>query len=349
MRFLMVGLGGIGQRHLRNLRSLLGPEAEIAAYRVRSDSRVLTDQLQIEEGSSLEDEYSIRVHTDLDEALSLRPDAVFVCNPSSLHIPTALRAAQAGCNLFLEKPLSHNWQQVDELVSLVESQHIKAVVGYQMRFHPCLQRLSSLLQEHRVGQILAVRAEVAEYLPAWHAYEDYRQMYASKRELGGGVILSQIHELDYIYWLWGLPRRMFALGGHLSSLEIDVEDTVSTLMECSVTGHSVPISLHQDYVQRPASRTCEVIGDAGKILVDLRALTVDVFDETGAHVEAAAYEGFQRNQMFMDELRHFLESLRGREAPFVTLRDGAQSLRMALAAKESLATGRVVDIRGQGA
>jgi predicted dehydrogenase len=344
MRVLMVGLGGVGQRHLRNLRSLLGLEAEIAAYRVRSDSRVLTDQLQIEGGSSLEEKYSVCVHTDLDEALGLRPDAVFVCNPSSLHIPIALRAAQAGCNLFIEKPLSHNWERVDELVNLVESQHIKAVVGYQMRFHPCLQRLSSLLQERRVGQILAVRAEVAEYLPAWHAYEDYRKMYASKRELGGGVILSQIHELDYIYWLWGLPRRMFALGGHLSSLEIDVEDTVSMLMECSVNRHSVPISLHQDYVQRPGSRTCEVIGDAGKILVDLRALTVDVFDEAGAHVEAVAYERFQRNQMFMDELKHFLECLRGRGAPSVTLRDGAQSLRMALAAKQSLETGRVVDM-----
>jgi predicted dehydrogenase len=349
MRFLMVGLGGVGQRHLRNIRSLLGPEAEIAAYRVRGDSRVLTDQLQIEEGSSLEEKYSIRVHTDLDEAFGLRPDAVFVCNPSSLHIPIALRAAQAGCNLFIEKPLSHNWEQVDELVNLAESQHIKAAVGYQMRFHPCLQRLSLLLQERRVGQVLAVRAEVAEYLPAWHAYEDYRQMYASKCELGGGVILSQIHELDYICWLWGLPRRMFALGGHLSSLEIDVEDTASTLMECSVAGHVVPISLHQDYVQRPGSRTCQVIGDAGKILVDLRALTVDVFDEAGAHVEAVAYNGFQRNQMFVDELKHFLECLRGREDPFVTLRDGAQSLRMALAARESLATGRVVEIRGQGA
>ena len=101
-----------------------------------------------------------------------------------------------------------------------------------MRFHPCLQRLHELVQEKKVGRILSVRAEIGEYLPGWHTYEDYRQMYASRQDLGGGVILSQIHELDYLYWLFGLPRSVYALGGHLSRLEIDVEDTADILMEC---------------------------------------------------------------------------------------------------------------------
>ncbi|MDO9348112.1 MAG: Gfo/Idh/MocA family oxidoreductase, partial [Anaerolineales bacterium] len=226
MKILMVGLGGIGQRHVRNLRTLMGSEIEILAFRFRNNSQVLTDQLRIEEGSSLEEKYAIRVYADLDQALAQKPEAVFVCNPSSLHVPIALRAAQAGCHLFIEKPLSHNFEQVEELINLVESRNIKAVVGYQMRFHPCLQRLYALIQERSIGRILTVRAEVGEYLPGWHTYEDYRQMYASKQELGGGVILSQIHELDYLYWLFGLPRRVFALGGQMSSLDVDVEDTV---------------------------------------------------------------------------------------------------------------------------
>ena len=79
---------------------------------------------------------------------------------------------------------------------------------------------------------MAVRIEVGEYLPGWHTYEDYRQMYASRADLGGGVILSQIHELDYLYWLFGLPKRVFALGGHLTRLEVDVEDIASILLEC---------------------------------------------------------------------------------------------------------------------
>lgn len=345
MKVLMVGLGGIGQRHVRNLRALLGSEVEIEAYRVRGLPHTLTDQLRIEPGSNVEEKYNIRTHRDLDRALAQDPDAVFICNPSSLHIPIALSAAQAGCHLFIEKPLSHNYDEVEELITLIMRQNLIALVGYQMRFHPCLQRLQSLLQQQAIGQVLAVRVEVGEYLPRWHTYEDYRQMYASRRDLGGGVILSQIHELDYLYWLFGLPRRVFALGGHLSSLEIDVEDTASILMECVVEGLPVPVHVHQDYVQRPPSRTCQVIGDAGKILLDFHALTVHVFDGQGQLAETHTFEGFQRNQLFLDELKHFLACLQGDQIPVVTVRDGAQSLRMALAARESLETGNVVELR----
>ena len=66
MKFLMLGLGGIGQRHLRNLRALAGPAAEVLAYRVRRQSHVLTDQLQIENQAGLEEKYSVRLYTDLD-------------------------------------------------------------------------------------------------------------------------------------------------------------------------------------------------------------------------------------------------------------------------------------------
>jgi predicted dehydrogenase len=343
MKILIMGLGGIGQRHLRNLRILGGNDLGIIAYDPRPDVPVLTDQLKVEEGTSLEKKYNLGIFLDIEQALAQRPQAAFICNPTSLHITAAIRAAREGCALFIEKPLSHNLENVDELISLVESRGLVAAVGYQMRFHPCLQRLHALVQEKKVGRILSVRAVVGEYLPGWHTYEDYRQSYASRQDLGGGVILSQIHELDYLYWLFGMPRRVFGLGGHLSSLEVDVEDTADILMECMVDGHPIPISLHQDYIQNPASRSCEVIGDAGKILVDIRALTVDVFDGRGNHVEASSYEGFQRNQLFLDELKYFLDGMQGKRTPLVNLYDGAQSLRMALAAKESLTTGKVVE------
>jgi predicted dehydrogenase len=347
MKILIMGLGGIGQRHLRNLRTLRGDDVEIIAYDPRPNPPVLTDQLKIEEGASLENKYNLATFMDLDQALAQKPQAVFVCNPTSLHIPAAIRAARQGCALFIEKPLSHNLEFVDELLGLVESHSLTAAVGYQMRFHPCLQRLHSLVQEQKIGRILSVRAVVGEYLPGWHTYEDYRQGYAARQDLGGGVILSQIHELDYLYWLFGLPRRVFGLGGHLSSLEVDVEDTAEILMECTIQGHPVPISLHQDYIQNPANRSCEIVGDAGKILVDLRALSITVFDGRGNLVESSSYEGFQRNQLFLDEIQYFLDGLDGKETPLVSIREAAQSLRMALAAKESLLTGKVVELKRQ--
>jgi predicted dehydrogenase len=322
---------------------LLGADVEILAYRVRGNPEVFTDTLKIEEGSNLEEKYNLQVFRDFDQALSQKPDVVFICNPNSLHIPLAMKAAQAGCHLFIEKPLSHNYEQIDDLMALEKSQNIKVVVGYMMRYHPCLLRLRDLIQNQAVGRILSVRAEVGEYLPGWHTYEDYRPAYSSRQDQGGGAILSQIHELDYLFWLFGLPRRVFALGGHLSSLEIDVEDTVEILMEYFNNGQLIPVSLHLDYIQRPPNRTCQVIGDSGKIMVDLRALTVTVFDGNGSQVESASYEGFERNQLFLDELKDFLECLKGGKTSLVSLQEGAQSLRMALAAKESLVTGKVVE------
>jgi predicted dehydrogenase len=345
MKILMMGLGGIGQRHLRNLRAILGGQAEIIAFDLRRDMPVLTDQLQVEPGITLEEKYNLHIFQDLEEALAQKPEVAFICNPTSRHIGAAMRAAQAGCHLFIEKPLSHSMDQVAELIALVEKNGLKAVVGYQLRFHPCLQRLHALLQERKIGRILSVRVEVGEYMPGWHTYEDYRHIYASRKDLGGGVILSQIHEFDYLYWLFGLPGRIFTLGGHLSNLEIDVEDTADSLMECTLEGRPVPVALHQDYLQKPLSRFCEVFGDSGKIRMDLRGLTVTVWDGQGNQLEAASYENFPRNQLFLDEINSFLDLLQGRPASLVDLRAGALSLQMALAAKESLATGKVIEIQ----
>lgn len=335
MKILMIGLGGIGQRHLRNIRATLGNDVEVIAYRVRRQSDVLTDKLQIDPNSSLEEKYNVKVFDQLEKALAEKPDAAFICNPSSLHLSVATAAAEAGCHLFIEKPLSHDLEGVDELIELAARKNLVGLVAYQMRFHPCLKRVHSLLSENSIGRVLAVRAEVGEYLPGWHTYEDYRQMYASRSDLGGGVILSQIHETDYLYWLFGMPSKIFALGGHLSSLEIDVEDVASILMDCS----GVPVHLHLDYIQRPPSRTLQIVGDAGKIVVDFRGLTVEWFDGTGESRGRDAFESLERNQLFLDELAHFFACIEGKEKPLVSLRDGAQSLRMALAAKESLASG----------
>jgi predicted dehydrogenase len=344
MKVLIAGLGSIGQRHVRNIRAVLGPRADIIAYRARGQSPVLSERFEIEPDVCLEEKYGIESYEDLNQALSLKPEVAFICNPSSLHLRVAMTAARAGCHIFIEKPLSHNYEGIEELIEIVERQELTALVGYQMRFHPCLQGLRSMLLGRAVGKILAVRVEVGECLTEWHPYEDYRQMYASRSDLGGGAILSQIHELDYIYWLFGVPRRVFALGGHLSSLEIDVEDTASILMECIVDDCPVPIHVHQDYVQRPPRRTCQVIGDVGKIIVDFHALTILRYDNQGVVVDSLSFEGFERNQLFLDELKHFMDCLDGKERPLVPIRDGAQSLRIALAAKESLNTGCVVEL-----
>jgi predicted dehydrogenase len=105
------------------------------------------------------------------------------------------------------------------------------------------------------------------------------------------------------------------------------------------------VQLHQDYVQRPSSRGCVIIGDEGKILMSLSNLTIERYDGQGRLAEQRSFEGFPRNQLFLKEMQHFLDCVGGRATPLINLRDGAQSLRMALAAKESLVTKQVVELR----
>jgi predicted dehydrogenase len=345
----MIGLGGIGQRHLRNLKGLLGDELEIVAWRQLGRQHVLTDTLSVEPGARLDELYAITEIDNLDTALRAKPDVAFVCNPSSLHLAVARAAAQAGCHLFIEKPLSHTLDGVDELIDLVETNGLVAMVGYHMRFHPALRMVKSVLDAGSLGPLLAVRLEQGDYLPGWHPYEDYRNLYAVRRELGGGTLLAQIHELDTVCWLYGMPANVFALGGHWTSLEADVEDVTSVLLECRHAGRALPVHVQNDFVRRPAVRRHEVIGNCGSIAADLLRPEVLVTDANTGQTTTHHFDGFQRNDMFVDELTHFLACLRGEAIPLVGLREARESLRVAMAAHRSIDSGTVVPLPNEHA
>jgi predicted dehydrogenase len=340
MKFLLVGLGGIGQRHVRNLRTLLGNSCELIAYRVRGANSILSDTLQIESAQGLEERYRIRSFDRLDAALDERPDAALICNPTSLHMSVALAAARAGCHLLIEKPVSHSLEQIDALAEAVQKNSLVCMVAYQLRFHPCMKLAHRLLAADAIGRPLSCRAVVGEYLPGWHRYEDYRMMYASKRALGGGVVLSQIHELDILYWFFGRPKSVVAVGGHLSDLEIDVEDVASTLLSYE----GMVAHLHQDFLQQPPTRQFEVIGSAGKIAVDLRALSVQAFGRSGESIASESFGALERNALFLDELKCFVEAIRSGSAVPADLHAGRQSLEMALAIRRSMQVGAIIDM-----
>src|SRR5215472_7015954 len=178
MKILLVGLGGIGQRHARNLRALLGTTVDLIAYRARGLSGVVTPQLGLDKNKSVLEEFGIRPFDNLQSALGESPDIAFVCNPSSMHVDTALKCAEAGCDLFIEKPLSNSVRDVDRLLDIISAKHLVAMVGYQLRFHPCVKRLRAIITTGTIGRVLAVNAVIGEFMPYWHRYEDYRMMYA---------------------------------------------------------------------------------------------------------------------------------------------------------------------------
>lgn len=332
MKYLIAGLGSIGRRHLRNLLAL--GEKDILLYRTHR-------------GSLPEDELSdLPVEIDLEAALAQKPDAVIVSNPTALHLEVAIPAAQAGCHLLLEKPVSHSMHGIEQLVEAVETGGGHVLVGYQFRFHPGLQRISTYLNEGAIGRPLSVHAHWGEYLPGWHPWEDYRHSYSARAELGGGVILTLSHPLDYLRWLCGEVETLWAFASRASDLEMDVEDTAEIGLKFK---NDMIGSLHLDYNQRPPTHRLEVIGTHGTIRWNNADGSVDIFQidgeewETHPPKEFMNDEAFERNDMFLAEMEHFQSLVRGDCKSACSLEDGIAALRLGLAALDSSKYGQMID------
>ncbi|MEJ5224507.1 MAG: Gfo/Idh/MocA family oxidoreductase, partial [Anaerolineales bacterium] len=252
MKFLIAGLGSIGRRHFRNLRAL--GENDIILYRTRK-STLPDDELA-----------GFETFTDLNTALAQRPDAVFVANPTALHLDVALPAARAGIHLFLEKPVAGALdERVAALRDAVARSGSRVLVGFQFRFHPTLQKAADLLHSGALGQVLTARAHWGEYLPNWHPWEDYRQTYAARADLGGGVIATLTHPLDYLRWLLGEVSALWSFNGHISPLALDVEDAAEMGLRFASGALG---SVHVNYVQRPPVHRLEIVGTHGTLRWD---------------------------------------------------------------------------------
>ena len=339
MKFLIAGLGSIGRRHFRNLIAL----GEKNIVLLRSHRATLPD-----------DELAgYPVETDIHEALEKhKPDAVIVANPTSLHLDVAIPAAEAGCNILLEKPVSHTLERLDVLQKAAVKSGSRILVGFQFRYHPTLNKARELIRQGALGKVLTVHVHWGEYLPNWHPWEDYRQSYAARADLGGGVIVTLTHALDYLRFILGNVESLWSFNGHISPLEIDVEDSAEIGLKFS---GSAAGGLHLNYFQRPPVHRLEIVGTNGTLRWDnadgvLHFYRMPVeFGTYSADPPAARYEqfplpeNFERNQLFLAQTKHFIEVVHGTQ-PLCNLDDGIKALQLALASYESQKTGRVVHL-----
>lgn len=342
MKVLFAGLGSAGQRHLRNLKHLYGEKAEIMAFRVRKLQHVFDNEMNICEGINLDEEYGIQVFEDYSTALKSKPDIVFITNRNSEHLYYAMEAAKAGCHLFIEKPISDTLKGIDQLDSEVKKHGKIAYVGYQNRLHPCIKMAKNILERGILGNIYMVYSEIGEYLPNMHPWEDYRMMHEANRNLGGGVTICQLHELDYLYFLFGMPKEIYCIGGKRSGMEIDVEDTVTALCKVMYQNREIAINIHMDFIQSPPTRHCKIAGDMGRFEFDLVNNTYGLYLSDGT-IEKNEFETFVRNDMFLEEMERFIDAvMSGREEGILGIEEGKKSIQFALKIKESMYTGNIV-------
>lgn len=333
MRGLVVGLGSIGRRHARNWAALdLGPLAICRQVNAPQPEPLGVDAAWFD---------------DLDAALNWQPDVVFVTNPTSLHLEVACRAVQANAHVLVEKPISHTLAGLEALIADARARGRHIAVGYNLRFVPGLVRLRELVQTDAIGNVVTARAEAGEYLPGWHPWEDYRQGYSARQDLGGGAVLTFSHEIDALCWTLGAPDRISALVGHASSLEIDTDDVADLVVGWASGAQG---SIHMDYVRRPRRRTVEIVGERGVLRWEYETNRVmQSQPDVGQWRVELGDPAMTRNDMYLDELRDLAACVRGeRQAPLVTAEQGAAVLAIALAAQASSAAGRTIDLRADG-
>jgi predicted dehydrogenase len=332
MVIMISGMGSIGRRHLRNLLAL----GEHDVVLLRTGMSKMPD----------EDLGRFPVERDLDHALERwRPEAVIVANPSALHLDIAIPAAEAGCHLLIEKPLSHSMDRVDELRSALERGGGHVLVGFQFRFHPGLRTVRRLLGEGVIGRPASALAYWGEYLPDWHPWEDYRQSYAARRDLGGGALLTLCHPFDYLRWLLGEVESVSARASYNGALGLDVEESADIIL--ALAGGALA-GVHLDYLRRPPAHWLEIVGTRGTLRWDNADGAVHCWSEGAKRWQVhPAPPGFERNAMFMQEMQHFLDLVAGRAESACTLEDGVRALQIALAARD--ASGELRETKGAGA
>ena len=325
-KILVVGYGSIGKRHVENLLSI--SNLEVIVCTKRNDIGKLKKHA--------------KVYHSIKQCLEEKPDVGIIANETSLHVPTAIKLAKAGLDLFLEKPLSNSLKDIEKLHAIVKKKKLITQMGCNLRFHPCIKKIKDMIEQQKVGRIISAQVQNCSYLPDYHPWEDYRKGYAARKDLGGGVILTQIHEIDYMYWLFQEVENVISMSGKLSDLDITAEDYVSSLLKFK---NKIIGELHMDYFQRPDFKSCQIRGTKGEIYWDSDNNRVNIYNMNKKRWKTEMeIKNYQRNFSYVEQLKHFLQCVKQRKKTINDLEQGIVTLKIVLAIKKASKLMKTVNV-----
>ena len=325
-KILVIGYGSIGRRHVENLLSI--SDLEIIVCTKRNDIKKLGKR--------------VKVYSTLKQCLKEKPDMGIVSNETSLHVQTAIKLAKEGLDLFLEKPLSSSLKDVKKLHTIVKKKKLIIQMGCNLRFHPCIKKIKNMIDQQKIGKIISAQVQTCSYLPDYHPWENYRRGYAARKDLGGGIILTQIHEIDYMYWLFQEVENVISMSGKFSDLDVNVEDYAASLLRFK---NKIIGELHMDYFQRPDFKSCQIRGTKGEIYWDSDNNCVNIYDMNKKRWKTELeVKNYQRNFSYVEELKHFLKCVKQKKETINDLEQGIDTLKIALAIKKASKLMKAVNV-----
>ncbi len=282
MIFLLIGLGSIAQKHIAAI-TLLYPDSVFIALRSSKS------------GTSIPGVKDIFQLSDLEK----NPDYILITNPTFLHEKAIIKCLGLGKPMMIEKPLFSDIYQKETLLESIKKHNIPTYVACNMRFHPSLQFLKKLT-EIRSLRINEVNVYCGSYLPNWRKVRNFRDCYSANADMGGGVHLDLIHEIDYCTWLFDMPFETRAIRRNSSSLEISAADFGHYLLLYK----NFCINITLNYYRRTAKRGIEIITDDAVFECDLLTSKVT---ENGK--EIFFDKEFTIKQTYIDQMRFFLSNI----------------------------------------
>lgn len=328
-KVVVFGGGSIGQRHMRNLRAL--GYTDIAAFRTRLGHH-----------QALPAELNVKEISQWDQVVDFKPDVALIANPTSLHLEAAARIAPHVQGIFIEKPLSHSLQGVRELIDLVRSKNVVAFVGYNLQLHPVVKAIKAEMEGGGLGKPLVFQCQVGQWLPDWHPYEDFQKGYYARKDLGGGVALTLIHEINLALAILGPAKKVAAFFPSCEKLPLEV-DTIADIMIYHEKG--AVSQIHLDYVQKPAGRSGTLTFEQGCVQYDLVRPKVIAMPNGQQPRVLWEQDNYDIDEMYKEELRLFLRyTAEGRLKHGFDLWHAAADLKVVEAAFACAKTGRIMEI-----
>jgi predicted dehydrogenase len=318
MRVAVCGFGSAGRRHVDDLQALghvvlvVDPAPQVLA---ENPSRAAT----------------------LEEVLD-DVEAVVVASPNRFHAEQALLALERGRHVLVEKPLAQDGDEADRLVAAAARAGVVTGVAMNLRFHPGPATLKRLLDGGELGRPLHAAGWFGYDLRRWRPHLDYRQTYSARAELGGGIVLDAIHELDILQWLLGPARSVTGELGRVSALEVDVEDVA---LGVARFGGGVLAGISLNYVDAAYRRGCLIAGTSATARWDWSRGTVEVGGPAGELVLDAACDV---RETYRAEVADFVRAVEVGGTPRTSFSEGRAAVALAQALKASATSGRRVEL-----